>query len=187
MPLSQLILLLAALLNLALGTVILSRNWRHPAHQYYSAVAAAVALWSLTLALFRATTDPHLALLFIKGAYIAAALIAACFFAFTTVFPDRRTVSGRSRVVVGMLTALMVAFILVPGVLTRSIISAPYGNAVLLGLPEYLLFALFFVGFLGGGLYRIGTKMQRASGVVRIQLRYIFWGTLVAGVRLAGR
>ena len=87
MDIQHTILLAAALLNVGLSILILSRDWRQRAHQFFSMFAFSIGAWAITLLLFDATGDEGLALVFIKGAYIAAALIGPAFFAFAVVFP----------------------------------------------------------------------------------------------------
>lgn len=182
MPLSHLIPLLAALANFIIAALVITHDRTRTSNQFFGIFAISVALWSFSIGLFIAASHSTILLIGIKGAYFFPLLLAASFYAFASVFPDWKRLSNTDTLIVLIPTMVVGALLLIPEFLTRELIQASYGNAIVVGIPGYVTFVVTFLSFFIGGLYRIGRNITKATGILKVQLRYIFWGVLIAGI-----
>lgn len=182
MPFSHLIPLLATLANSILAVIVLSNDWHKTSHRFFAAFAMSVAFWSFSIALFVASEHHLLLFIAIKGAHFFPLLLGASFFAFASVFPDQQRLSHKDTLIVLIPTIVVGALLLVPEFLTRELIQTSYGKAITIGIPGYVIFVLTFLSFFIGGLYRIARSIPQVTGVLKVQLHYILWGVLIAGI-----
>lgn len=89
------------------------------------------------------------------------------FYAFAVVFPDKQSLSKRDKLTISIPTIVLGTLLLIPQFLTREILQTAYGNTVIVGVPGYVLFVAVFLGFFGGGLYRIARGIPKATGVLK--------------------
>src|SRR4028119_548695 len=89
MSLGVLVLLAATLANALLGLLILLKGPKELSSRIFGATAFSVAAWTLTNALFQATSSPQHALWWAALSYVAALCLCASFLHFTWLFPRR--------------------------------------------------------------------------------------------------
>jgi len=173
-----------AVIDLGLAVFIYGENRTSRINISFALFVFFLSGWSLAVLAFLITGSDSAAIWFLKLAYVAAALIAGCYYYFSLVFPDGQRLSRRHQVVVIEGTVVLCLALLMPGFLTGPVIHHSWGREVELDTLPYLVFAAsFFVLFVGGQV-RLWWKFAKAAGMVRRQLLAI--GASVTPVGLLG-
>jgi signal transduction histidine kinase len=179
------ILVMTALFNAGLAVFILRGNLKNYTNIFFGVFLSALSFWSLALMGFQTAISYDVALYSGKLSYAAALIIGASFYLFSAVFPGEIKPNRKTLVVVSSLSAAyVIALLAKPAFLIREVIAYPWGNGVVLGLPEYVVFSSIFCFFFVGGLVRIWQKYFKAEGISKIQLLAI--GSSVSAAGLVG-
>lgn len=175
------LLWIIAIANIALGLLIGLKDRKNIVNRSFGNFAISIAFWSFVLIAFRNFDQEEIALFTIKLSYFAAVFIAASFWDFSVAFTSQKLLSGIKRSLLWGGAFLMGFLLMVPSFLTRSIVYNPWGKSVMLGIPDYFLFTIYFLFFFFGGLLIIGKRLRCSTGFERLQLKFIFWSVLLAG------
>lgn len=168
--------------NLILGLFILTRNVKDNINRYFASFAIGVATWSFGLGMYVSTTETNTAILFAGLYYIAAASIATSFALFCYYFSLQKVAirSSRYLLVVSPFIVIAILTILYPKWLITGITYHEWGKEVVLNKLGYLIYSLYFVGYVLYGFIAIIRKMLHAQGKFRTNLRLIFLGLILA-------
>jgi signal transduction histidine kinase len=178
----DLILSVVTILNLILGLIIFTKDRRNKINIFFTLFALSIAWWSVAILMFRYVQSSYWALWWIKVSYFAAVFIACTFWSFTTFFPDNRPMSKGRKWLLWLSTVFIIALLLLPTSLTKSVIFYPWGKEVMLGIMEYSIFGVYFVAFFFGALFLLSLKhKEEKRKLVRSQLLNIFLGVFIPG------
>ena len=182
--LSYLLIFVGVLTVVLLGGIVYRRHPSSPVHQTFAWLMSATALWMMTAFLSQKVADPVTALILARLAFVAASAIALFLLLFTAVFPrgTRSVYSKRFWWTVWSLGLVMMVLSGSP-LLVADVTLFPWGANVIPG-PLYLLFPLYFIGFVGMGLWQLYRRWQRSDGQARQQIAYLLTGfglTLLIG------
>lgn len=179
----SLILLIVALLNLSLGILVFFKNRKDKINIYYAFTAWSTAGWAFGLAMFYIEGDLNIAMLWYRlVAYVAAALIGASFLSFSFVFPF---VKEKPKTIFKILFFIFTAFILIitawPKLIISRIVEGPWGKGGELTI-FYNFYATFFIMCMIGAFGNFIQKYKSADESQKIQIKYVFAGTLAAAI-----
>ena len=177
----NILLWIIAIANIALGLLIGLKDRKNIVNRSFGNFAISIACWSFVLITFRSFHQEEIALFTIQLSYFAAVFIAASFWDFAVAFTHQQVLARTERMLLWGGAVLMGALVLLPSFLVQSIVYHSWGKSVILNLPAYLLFTIYFLFFFFGGLLIIGNQLRYASGYARLQLSFIFWSVLLAG------
>src|SRR3990167_4134207 len=180
MDIYGIILLVVVILNTTLGILIYLKGRKNVINISFSIYAIFLAIWPLTLFLFR-ITDFGIAIFWMKSAYAAAVFIAASFWYFSLVFPERKTMSIVDKLLTYIPALIVVIFLYWPSFLTKELTYNSWGKGVVLGFWEYILFSVYFVIYYFGGCVRLLFKYLHSKGVHKTQLLYVLLSILFTG------
>jgi signal transduction histidine kinase len=176
------LLITTVAVDLGLIPFVYSRRHGGPTQWSFALFVPFIACWAVTILGFLHAPADDIAIIFLKLSYVAATLIAACFYYFSLVFPDgSRPSPWHVRLLTGGAGLLCLALLL-PGFLTGAMIAQTAERVVVLHFPEYFLFATIFCGLFLGGQIRIWWKYAHAEGQLRKQLFSIGSSVTVIGL-----
>jgi PAS domain S-box-containing protein len=177
---TALAILVLTTLNLSLGIFVFSRNPKRPAHRWFALFVVSVSVWSLGLAGAYSRPDrADLTLLFGRIAFSGSSLIPFCFLAFVKYFPTPSSFPTRSTllrlaILPGVFSAVSFSpWLLADLSLTDSRLVSSHGRA-------YPLFAIYFLAAIITSFVLLFRKFRRATGIARLQIKYLFLGALAA-------
>ncbi len=171
------VLLVVALVNAALGGVVLWQS-RREQNLAFALTAFFVALWTLTNALFRVTSSASVATLWAQLSYVAALGTAAAFLHFAWSFPQTGG-SVWARRLVWSLGAIVAALCFVPGaVIERVDISLQR----ILTAPGVYLVALFMVVTSGCAFALFWRNQRHLRRTPQAQARLVLYGSSLTAV-----
>ena len=171
----------AVVINLWLMFFVLIKNINNPINRAFSAFAGFIALWATSLIFYLSLEDPELALFALKASYIFAILIATTYYIFSKLFPEGKLLSIKERWLLWSPTWIIVALMLVPKFLVKEVVMIDGIKTGILGLAEYVIFAVFFVLVFGSSIVRNWVKWWRAKDLVKKQLLAISTSLTIAG------
>lgn len=176
------LLLAIAVPNFVLGSFILLRNIRDRINLFFALFAFWVGFWALGLAGFILSNDTETALHWAQGYYVAAALIAVTFLAFSVSFTgqwQRYTVRER---ILALLPAVLIIGLLIfyPTFHMSGIRYNDWGKEVILNNNGYLAYSLYFMIYVVPGFVVMANALRKAKGLTRLYLKYVFIGLVLA-------
>lgn len=176
------ILIIAGVLDLTLGTLILIRNRKSHMHLSFAFFSFCLAGWALGVAFFRITQDLSWALFWAKEYYIAASFIAATLLYFAHVFPEGKPPTRKWTVLILAPSILHAVVLAMPGYLTKRVVMRTWGKEVILGMPEYLLYTIYFLPFFYGALYILWSKYRQYGRVLKRQIYFVLFSIFIASI-----
>jgi PAS domain S-box-containing protein len=179
--LNLVLIAVAALANLSLGSAILAKDPRGHVHRSFALFSFAVATWTLSNGLVSTYAGTPWGTVWARLAFASSAAIPVAFLSFVTVFPTR-ALSPPSTLVrlffiagfiasAASLTPLMVH----DTSLSRGTLEVHHG-------PLHLPFGIYFVVCLGFSLFVLTKKLIVLTGLQKLQVRYLFAAVLIAAV-----
>ncbi len=181
LDLESALLAITALINVGLVAFIYSRNRQSPVNSSFALFVLFLAFWALMILEFRTTPSDEAAIYYLKLSYIAALLLAASFYYFSLVFPDGPRPNAVHTGVIAFAASSLCTALLIPSFLTKEVVPHAWGREVILGLPEYLIFAPVFLSLFVGGQARVWWKYFTAAGILKTQLLSIGLSVTVIG------
>ncbi|MDO8639588.1 MAG: histidine kinase N-terminal 7TM domain-containing protein [bacterium] len=180
MSISSLFLILSGFLNSLIAFVVIRRGEDPRVKKFYGALAVNVVLWSVSIFLFRALSDPFYVIFWGKVAHIAALGIAFSLFFFAVYFPYARIKNTKVIFIVLLLLSLVFVSFLI------------FSDSVIDGFKElngdnyyetgylYLYYGvfitvLFFISFL-----ELFIKFLKSRSISRTQIKFVFVGLFIS-------
>lgn len=171
----------AALGNIVLGAAVFARKPDARVNRYFALFSFSVASWTLGNGIAIAYPESAVALLLARVAFASASAIPLAFLLFSTVFPTTATIVPRS-IVTGFLVAGTASIILSFTPLVVRDVMATNGTIHPVYGPLHLAFGIYFVSCLSFSLFILTQKFSLLTGFQKLQVRYLFFGVLGAGL-----
>jgi signal transduction histidine kinase len=174
--------LLLALLSLALAGLVRLRARPSAIREYFSLFAVSVCLWLASGFLLYSNIDADRALLWARLAFAAGAVLIASLYHVLDLFPDRE--AARFGWLVNGIGAMFAILSLASPLLATEVTSAGVYRIKVTYGPFFFPFTAYAVTVLIVGGYALLTRFKAASGLRRLQIQYLLFGTAVpvAGV-----
>ncbi|OGC06455.1 hypothetical protein A2230_04955 [candidate division WOR-1 bacterium RIFOXYA2_FULL_36_21] len=153
---------------------ILLKNWRGTSNRSFALFALSVAIWTFSIYMYGIASDPLDALFWIRVSLYSASFLPVLFVCFARVFPREEEINvwEWTTLFVPAITFAMLSFsqLLIVDVNTR-----PWGYNLVLG-KWFVLFAFYFIVSVIYALHLLLKKYFNSSGVIHLQIGYLFLG-----------
>ena len=183
MDIKNLILIIIAVLNFFVGTVVILKNYRNKINLSFAFLLFSVVGWSIGLAMSRELVGTIEAVAWSKSAYYFAILIAYLFFYFTTVFPYQKYQLNfiqkflLSLPLLVILTVLLKGDLLIIGLQERS-----WGYDIIFGTLWYLIYSLIFGFYMVWSYINLAGNLKKTSGYIKFQVSVVLFGFIISGI-----
>jgi PAS domain S-box-containing protein len=173
------ILLLTSCANLTLGLLVWRKNPSQPVNRRFALLSVAVAGWALSNGFVTAYGDGPAGVIWARAAFLCAAAIPLSFFLFVSVFPRARPSSPRTVTRLFLICGFVVFGLTATPLIARTtsllngVLNVVYG-------PLHPVFAAYLIGGFAYSLVFLHRKLRILTGVERLQVSYVFSGTLLA-------
>lgn len=171
--------LLAGFVNLALGILVYGRGRKNTINSCYSLVALSVASWCFILIPFRSSPDTEIALFWCKILYIFPIFIVTSFLFFNFTFLSQKPFRFTHFLAL-IPTLAMLTAVLWPGIVIEKVDFPSSGEKQIAFGPAYPIYFVFIVGYFVWSFALLSKRYLTASGINRMQIRYVFFGTLIS-------
>ncbi len=172
------LLIITALAHLTLGLLVITKNHRGTMNRLLFGFSISAAIWSLAV-LFVVMHDQYSPLLFWVRASHAIAItvpfyIMAMAFAVVGINPWQQKWVR----IVGLGCLFFLIFSFTPAIIRE--MKFPLANKEVVSGPLFLFYMLFYLSTLLAALQMLYRKLRLSKGLLRLQLRYFFWGTSIS-------
>ena len=184
----QIALYLVAVLNLILGSIVLSSGERTIKNYFYFLFTFSVSLWTLGIGIFLGSDSEPVADVWARTYYVSAAVIAYALYGLGLSFYFDKKVQNLRQMLAYVLPVLPLLGVLyisfTPGLIVYDIImSANQPNMVVLGPVPYALYTIYFLSYIVACCYFFIAKFTRTNKNLMIyqQIKMILVGLLFTG------
>lgn len=185
MDLRSILLLLTVIANAALGVFIFASNPRGRINRIYSVTIIGVVGWAGSILLFFATNRVLMLSFSLASSYFFALIIALSFYYFSVDFPSRLASISQWRffIIWPPFFILLILLFFSPTILhpffIRRVIALEKDRLIILG-PAHWLYTIYFPLLMGWAFLNLRNKFNSFVGLEKIQIKYVFIGTLIA-------
>jgi PAS domain S-box-containing protein len=166
---------------LSLGLVVVARDPRAPVNRLFAFSMITIIGWIGSISLYLSTKDSDPNIFLGRLAFASASAIP---FSLLWMFESLEDVPAhrwrKTLLSAGLVCATFVVLSLTPLIVAGSAAGSS-GRNFIYG-PLHRLFGLYFLCCFGVALYRLSRQLRSASGIRRLQLRYLLLGILLGGV-----
>ncbi len=174
----NILLLVLVFLNLVFASLILGRNYRLRPNIWYAIVVFWGASWSFGLAMFRLVHSVEWSVFWARFYYLSAALIAYSFFYFANAFPKfvrRFKLANHALIALPLICIIYILFF--TNLHVGSIAYTPAQIKIVRLGAAYPYYTLYFTLFILASFFIWWKKYITASGIEKLQLKYVMVGT----------
>ncbi len=183
MDLKSIVLAIAFLANVFLGTALLikGKKTKNRASFIYGLTAWAVAFWTFSMIGYRLASQ-DLSVFWCKVLYVSAVLIPPIFLYFTFTYPiEKKEISFFKRIVFILLPTLAIIYLTISnGYIIKDVFLRPGKEKKIIFGSLYPLYSLYVSGYFFWPLLNLFNKYRESKGILKTQLRYMFYGTLIS-------
>src|SRR5262245_5303039 len=168
--LTPFVLTICAIANVSIGAYVLCRNPRSSTHRAFFLYALLIGIWALAVAMTHGASSP--ALWHVQLSFAAGSLIPTAMLTFAEHFRAGRTSTSLINrwicAPIGLVFSVSAwSSLLVTGVEVRGAhIASSYG-------PLHGSFAIYMFGCFALGIYVLYATYRRATGLLRLQTKYL--------------
>jgi len=184
----QIALYLVAVLNLLLGSIVLSSGGRTIKNYFYFLFTLSVFLWTIGIGLFLSSNTAALADVWARTYYISAAMIAYALYGLglSFYFDKRLRYSWQLLAYILPILPLIVAVYIsfTPGLIVSNVVIGITGpNTVVLGAIPYCIYTIYFLSYIIACSYFFIAKFIRIdkTTILHQQIKMILVGLLFTG------
>jgi len=181
----DILLVLAVITNLALAIMLYVKGKHRIANISFAIIVFFLALWTLTIFFYETSSNIGNIILYTKLANISAILILPFFLHFSFVFPFSNKKESRY-LIISIIAAIpiiaIVYFLLSTNLHIKEISINPDGGKDIIYGPAYYLYTAYFVLMLLWTFANIIIKHKKATGVNKIQIKYVLFATILVAV-----
>ncbi|MFC1767068.1 histidine kinase N-terminal 7TM domain-containing protein, partial [Candidatus Margulisiibacteriota bacterium] len=176
----SLVLFISFVINVFLGSFVLSRNVKNDLNRSFAAVTVFVAVWILGDYFANVSANVDSALFWSKTVFIGAAFIPGTFLYFTFVFLKKVQYSAFTRSVFFFLPAVVFLLISPTDLMVSDVQLMSWGVKYVYG-PLYSLFIVYFLSYVTYAFYNLAVEYRSAHGLKKARIGYMFLGAAISG------
>ena len=172
--------LVAGFINLALGILVFSRGRKKTINSFYTLVALSVAFWCFAVIPYRSAQSPASSLSWSKALYIIPIFITTSFLFFNFSFLSTKTHFKLSHLLPLLPAIGMLILVLWPNMVIQQVRHPTSGEKEIVFGPAYPIYFVFIPCYFGWSFILLSRRYFTASGINRMQIRYVFFGTFIS-------
>jgi len=181
MDLKNIIIIVSAIINLFLGFFILQKGQNKIVNKLYALIAFSVCFWGLGMVLYRSSLTIDVSLLWCRILYLAPIFIVGSFLLFSYVFPEGKEKIKKSIIATVVIVGSAIFWLTIfTDKIIKSIIFASGEEKTIVFGQQYFLYSLFISVFFIWAYVNLLIRRHKSSGIFRVQISYVFWGTFLA-------
>lgn len=182
MATTELFLLAIAIMNTFLGFMVAFGNRKDPINKWFGVFAGSIAVWAISLLIFRSADNIEIARRALNASYGAAVAIAISFYVFMRYFPNLEKFGRVERLILYVSSLFVVATLFLQRFFITDVIVRDDVRIGVQTIWGYWIFAFYFVIYFFGSLVVLFRRWKVAPMPLKRNLGFIVWSVLVAGV-----
>ena len=172
------IVLITLLINIIISLSVFFRGRNKRANRIFALFVLNVAFWNLCNFFVHSIQSQSLSSFWMKMALIGPVLIPFFFILFSVNFPIKRKIS-RNFLLVLLIPTFILLFLSPTALNVKDLTIESWGANFTPGFL-YIPFTIYFIFYMGIGLYFLSKSYQEVVGRQRMQILYVFLGVLIA-------
>ncbi len=175
-------LIIVALLNLVLGSIIYLRGRQNKATTWYAFAVLAVTWWSISSLLFRTVDDPMFARFWVVSSYAAPAFVTFAFLSFAFYFPYGKSRVKKSHRILALVGCIgMEVIVLFPGFIPEVVLDT-YPRRVAFGAWQMYLYLAYITGYVGWAFTHVVSAYRESPRELRKDAVAVAVGAAITAV-----
>ncbi len=175
------LIFLAALVNLWLGLWVWAKSSGNAINRYFGIFSLAVSIWILSNGLGNLFANSYSGYIWARLAFAAASIIALSFFYFAIVFPSPVIQAPRLIIIFFTSAGAAALFTSLTSLMVKGT-TLHNGDVKVLYGPLHPAFGAYFIFSAGYSLFLLVRKLRLLDGILAVQVRYLFLGTLITAI-----
>lgn len=178
--LKNILLIIAGITSLILGSLILLRNKKGRINIWFSSVVLSTAFWTFSMLFYRLSVLNTI--IWARILYLSAALIPIFFLYFTFVFPqDEHRLKTWQKYLLPIPLIFVALLSLWPDMLIHKINMMPgKESTIIFNQTLHIFYGLYICVYFIWAYINLIRKYLASSGVLKIQIKFILAGTLIS-------
>lgn len=169
--------------NIGLAFYILQKNLKNRIHILFSIMLFLIAIWSFEIAMFRASIDPYILIVWFHSFYVTAALIALIFYYFCFFFPYPLKKLNLLTIILNIITTLIIIYVIYgAGILHTLTYDATGDHLVSFNVFNYFLYVVYFCGYIIASFLLLAKKIGASTSHNRKVIMIVFFATLLSAL-----
>lgn len=173
------IALSVSILNVLLGIFVLLKNYKGATHRYFFFLSLVVAFWSITNYFSLSAPNEQLTLFWIRVVMLVTSFLGVSIFFLVKAFPKNELGLSKKVQLLLWLSSTLSAMLATTPMMFSSV-SIVDGNISPVPGPGMVYFVLNFFANLIPAFLILIKKFKTATGLEKLQLRYLFFGVIVS-------
>ncbi|MFH1547252.1 MAG: ATP-binding protein [bacterium] len=176
MRIENISIIVIGVLSLILSLYTFTRGKNRAASRLYSSIIFfAGPIWSISIAMFRESTDVDLALFWNKLIYIVATIIPALVFTFSKLFPKRKKINPELLTIICVSMLFVLYELLFTDNFIKEVIINNTGNSIEIGFA-YVIWLIWFCTLMPLSILGMFREYFTLKGPAKEQAKYIIIG-----------
>ncbi|MBU2578303.1 hypothetical protein KKA69_05780, partial [Patescibacteria group bacterium] len=179
-------LVVVAIVNFILAFLIYFQSSKTRVNRFYSLTVLSATIWTFCMIMLRTVAQDDLALLYLWSTllWVATIPIVLFYLYFCMEFPKELSSKKKWSIrLVLLVPALLVLFINILYFGTfKEVFIIDGGVGYELNLLHFYIWALYIIGYFSASFVLLFKKIKKAKGIIRVQLNYVIYGTLLAAL-----
>jgi len=181
MDIKNIILIIVAVFNFLMATVLLLKNWRSPINTTFALVFLGAGMWSLGIAMFMSTLDMEVAVNWARIHYFSSAVIALAFLLFANYYLYKLYELNIIKIFYILLPLFLIIFVIFhPTLLIENVAHYEWGNDANENLLGHLIYAIYFFSYVIWAFIILFKKLKMTEGVNKKSLSLVILCTFLS-------
>jgi PAS domain S-box-containing protein len=164
----------------SLGLVVVARDPRALVNRLFAFSMVAITGWIGSISLYLSTRDSDPNIIWGRLAFASASAIPFSFLWMFESLSDETTTRANKGLRWAGAACICFVFLSLTPLIAAAPAEGSTGRNFVYG-PLHPLFGVYFLACFGFAMYRLAKQLKRASGIRRLQLRYLLLGILLSG------
>jgi len=179
-------LVVVAIVNFILAFLIYFQASKTRANKFYSLTVLSAVIWTFCMIILRTIAQDSLVLLYLWSTllWVATVPIVLFYLYFCMEFSEKLSSKKKWSIrLVLLIPALLVLSINILYFGTfKEVFVINGGVGYKLNLLHFYIWALYIIGYFSASFALLFKKIKKAKGIIRVQLNYVIYGTLLAAL-----
>lgn len=178
----NILLLVVAILNLFLGSIVFFHGKKKITNTLYSINILSLIGWILGMFFYR-SASPESGIFWCTILYVAATFIPSIFLYFTCFFPtrDKKKIIQKS-IIILLLNISVILMIVWPGLIIKEVNIRPGLEKEIIFTQYYWFYFIYIFSLFNYSFFRLYKKFIQSVGIERYQILYVFLGVFFSTI-----
>jgi len=180
---TNLLLILAALVNFILGLTVYFYDRRNKINITFFILVLCTVQWIVSIYFLWNSTDPDIAFIWGKLSFFGPTLLPVVLIYFSYIFPNEKKKITLRRIILLLIPSIIVYVFVFSNLIINGVEIVKWGSNVKLA-SLFIVFPIYFLLYIFYGFYNLILQYKRNEGkwLERLQIKYLFFGFILSSI-----